>query len=123
MRTAMRRPGSDPKSTPPTADWGLTPVGAAAAAADGVGRRIASPKSMARKRRRTPAGFVYHVCNRGSRKGVLFESSEDYDAYIDLMELARRKRPIRIIGYSLMRTHMHLLLWPQTDHAVPSFMK
>jgi putative transposase len=73
--------------------------------------------------RRTPAGFVYHVCNRGSRKGRIFETSADYDAFEALMEAARAKYPVRIVGHCLMRTHFHLLLWPSEDEVIPRFMQ
>jgi putative transposase len=66
---------------------------------------------------------VYHVFNRGSRKGVLFDTSEDYDAFEQLMDDARRKRPVRIVAYCLMKTHVHFLLWPTADNAIPAFMK
>jgi putative transposase len=78
---------------------------------------------MARRHRFTPGGYVYHVFNRGSRKGVLFERCEDYDAFVRLMEEAREKRPIRIPAYCLMKTHFHFLLWPRRDEDVPRFMK
>ena len=61
--------------------------------------------------------------NRGSRKGVLFDSSEDYDAFVELMEEARRKYAVRIVAYCLMKNHVHLLLWPRTADALPRFMK
>jgi putative transposase len=79
--------------------------------------------NMPRGRRETPAGFVYHVFNRGSRKGSIFESSADYDSFTELMEAARRKYPVRIIGHCLMKTHVHLMLWPLQDDAIPSFMQ
>ena len=66
---------------------------------------------------------MYHVCNRGSRKGVLFGSYQDYAAFIALMNEARAKRPMRIIAYCLMRTHFHFLLWPKGDSDVPRFMQ
>lgn len=78
---------------------------------------------MARARRVTPGGLVYHVFNRGSRKGVLFDTSEDYDGFVELMEEARRKRPMRIIAYSLMKTHWHFILWPRGDNELPAFMQ
>jgi REP element-mobilizing transposase RayT len=78
---------------------------------------------MARSKRVTPGGFVYHVFNRGSRKGVLFDSCEDYDAFVERMDHARRRQPVRIIAYSLMKNHVHFLLWPHTSTAIPQFMK
>ena len=65
---------------------------------------------------------MYHVCNRGSRKGVLFESYEDYEAFIRLMEDARRRFKMRIIAYCLLSTHLHFLLWPRYDGDVARFM-
>jgi putative transposase len=78
---------------------------------------------MARRHRFTPGGYVYHVFNRGSRKGVLFDSCEDHDAFLRIMERARAKRPMRITAYCLMKTHFLLLLWPKGDNDVPRFMK
>ncbi len=65
---------------------------------------------------------MYHVCNRGSRKGDLFASCEDYDAFERLMEEGRRERPMRILAYCLMRTHFHFLLWPEGENDLPRFM-
>ena len=78
---------------------------------------------MARRRRFTPGGYVYHVCNRGSRKGVVLETYEDYAAFCALVEQARSKRPMRIIAYCLLRTHFHFLLWPEGGQDLPRFMK
>ena len=77
---------------------------------------------MARKHRWTPGGYVYHVCNRGSRKGGLFDSYGDYDQFVTLLQRARGKNPMRIIAYCLLRTHIHLLLWPASDGDLSRFM-
>jgi putative transposase len=71
----------------------------------------------------TPGGFVYHVCNRGASKGRLFDCDDDYAAFETLLTRAREKRPMRIIAYELMSTHIHLLLWPKGDRDVPRFMQ
>jgi putative transposase len=78
---------------------------------------------MARPRRVSLGGIVYHVCNRGSRKGVLFASYDDYDAFLPVMEEARATYRMRIPAYCLMKTHFHFLLWPRTDSALSWFMK
>ena len=77
---------------------------------------------MPRQRRMAPGGFVYHVCNRGSRKGVLFADSRDFDGFVRLLHRAREERPIKIIAYCLLRTHIHLLLWPAGDGDLSRFM-
>jgi putative transposase len=77
---------------------------------------------MARPHRYLPAGYVYHVGNRGSRRGPLFDSAGDFDAFERLVAQARELVAVRIIAYCLMFNHWHFLLWPLDDNAVSSFM-
>jgi putative transposase len=77
---------------------------------------------MARHRRTTPGGIVYHVCNRGSRKAALFRSPDEYTAFLRLIAEARDVRPMRVIAYCLMPNHWHLLLWPEQDGELTRFM-
>jgi len=56
-------------------------------------------------RRFTPGGYSYHVCNRGSRRGVVLETYEDYAAFCALVGDARRKNPMRMVAYSFRETH------------------
>lgn len=66
--------------------------------------------------------MVQHVYNRGSRKGQLFEFDNDYIFFIRLLEEARSVRPMRIISYSAMPNHWHLLLWPEQEGDLSRFM-
>jgi putative transposase len=77
---------------------------------------------MARHRRVTYGGIVYHVCNRGSRKGPLFTTPEEYTAFVRLLADGRAKRPMRIIAYCLMPNHWHLLLWPEGDNDLSRYL-
>ena len=76
---------------------------------------------MARERRAAPGGFVYHVCNRGSRKGPLFPSNEEYIAFEEMLARGRELRGIRVTAYCLMGNHWHLLLWPARDGDLSKF--
>lgn len=76
---------------------------------------------MARPHRTTPGGFVYHVCNRGSRKGPLFTSPEEYTAFEEMLAYGRELKPMRITAYCLMPNHWHLLLWPEADQDLSRF--
>jgi putative transposase len=67
-------------------------------------------------------GFVYHVINRGSRRGRLFETEADYEAFENVMKEALTKRPIRLLNYCAMPNHFHLIAWPQKDAELPRFM-
>jgi putative transposase len=62
--------------------------------------------------------------NRGSRKGNLFGSRDDYIAFERLLSEARERHPVRILAYCLMPNHWHLLLWPEKAHdeALSRFM-
>jgi putative transposase len=68
------------------------------------------------------AGFVFHVLNRGARRGVLFDSTGEFDAFVRVLGQAVHKRPIRLLNFCAMRTHFHLLVWPETDQQLPRFM-
>jgi len=78
---------------------------------------------MARPLREIPAGFVYHVGNRGSRKGPLFDGPNAYAAFERLVAATRERYAVRIIAYCLMFNHWHFLLWPLADNALSLFMK
>ena len=53
---------------------------------------------------------------------MLFGSYKDFDAFVRLLDRAREQRPIKIIAYCLLRTHLHLLLWPAGDGDLSRFM-
>src|SRR5258708_11168441 len=77
---------------------------------------------MARRRRCAPAGELQHVFNRGSRKGNPFEVEEDYILFVQLLDEARSRYPMRILTYCLMPNHWHLLLWPEHDGDLSKYM-
>ena len=78
---------------------------------------------MPRTRRLTQANYVYHVLNRGAKKGLLFEDPSDYADFEELLGEARERVPMRILAYCLMPNHWHLLLWPLTDGDLTRFVK
>jgi putative transposase len=87
------------------------------------GRLFALPDgAMARHRRKTFGGVLYHAFNRGSRKGPLFSSAEEYTAFENLLAYSRERIAMRIVAYCLMVNHWHLLLWPHEDGDVSRFL-
>lgn len=70
---------------------------------------------MARGKRWAPAGVIQHVFNRGSRKGILFESRGQYILFLQLLAEARTLFRIRILAFCLMPNHWHLLVCPGGD--------
>jgi putative transposase len=78
---------------------------------------------MARRLRVVPTGYVYHVGNRGSRRGPLFHDASEFDAFEQQIAVARNMFEVRLIAYCLMSNHLHFLLWPLDDHAISRFMQ
>jgi putative transposase len=66
---------------------------------------------------------VYHVLNRGAKKGLLFGNASDYGAFEDLLSEATTRVPMRVLAYCLMPNHWHLLLWPLQDGDLSRFVK
>jgi REP-associated tyrosine transposase len=77
---------------------------------------------MARHTRQAAGGYVYHVMNRGNCRMEIFQKPADFAAFIALLEEARRRIGMRILGYCLMHNHWHLVLWPRDDGDLSKFM-
>jgi putative transposase len=52
----------------------------------------------------------YHVINRGRRGDNIFQTKEDYLAFIDLLKELNEVFHVRVSAYCLMANHYHLLL-------------
>ena len=78
---------------------------------------------MPRTARQTPAGFVYHALNRATGRLKLFRKSADYAAFLRVFDEALERHPLRILGYCLMPTHWHVVLWPAADGELSSFLR
>ena len=65
---------------------------------------------------------MYHVCNRGSRKGLLFTAPQDYIAFLRRLAEALALFDMRILAYCLMPNHWHFMLWPRQDGDLSEFM-
>ena len=91
------------------------------------GTRLAQARceepSVPRVRRLTKANYVYHVLNRGAKRGLLFADASDYRAFEEVLSEAAKRVPMRILAYCLMPNHWHLLLWPLQDGDLSRFVK
>lgn len=68
-------------------------------------------------------GICYHVLNRGNARQAVFHKDQDYQAFTDLMGQACERVPMRVIGYCIMPTHFHLVLWPHEDGELSRWMQ
>ena len=64
---------------------------------------------MPRKQRITYKG-IYHIINRGVDKRIVFVENEDYEKFMELIEIMLEKFTIKLHAYCLMTNHYHLLL-------------
>jgi len=78
---------------------------------------------MPRAARNVPGDVVYHVLNRANGRRQLFYKDGDYAAFVKLLAEATARFPTRLLGYCLMPSHWHLVLWPRQDGELSLFMR
>ena len=65
---------------------------------------------MARKPRVDVEGGLYHVITRGNNRRQIFNAAADYEKFLSLLALQKRKLPFFLYAYCLMTNHVHLLI-------------
>ncbi len=78
---------------------------------------------MPRRPGRATGQLIFHVLNRAVQNSVLFESADDYAAFVRLFIDATARVPMRLLAYALMPNHWHLVLWPEWDDRLSDFMQ
>jgi putative transposase len=78
---------------------------------------------MPRRPRVATGGYVYHVLNRAVGRWQIFRKDEDFAAFEKIIGEVHERRPVRILSYSLMPNHWHLVLWPKGDDELSEFMR
>ena len=78
---------------------------------------------MPRRPRHGTAGLVFHVMNRGARRLTLFDGPADYAAFVEVLQEATARFPMRLLCYAVMPNHWHLVLWPRADGDLSAFME
>lgn len=67
---------------------------------------------MRRRAHSTQDTTYFHVINRSARRLVLFTQPADYRAFLSILSDALTQHPVRLIAYSLMPKHWHLVVGP-----------
>lgn len=78
---------------------------------------------MARRRRSLLPGQPVHVIQRGNNRQAIFLSEADFALYRRWAGAAAASHGCAIHAYVLMTNHVHLLLTPQTESALPGMMQ
>jgi putative transposase len=77
---------------------------------------------MGRPHRAAEAGYVYHVLNRANARMTIFEDDEDYEAFEKVLAEAVERTNTRLLAYSIMPNHWHLIVWPRKDDELSKFV-
>jgi putative transposase len=78
---------------------------------------------MGRVRRVDVGGRVYHAWNRANFRSRLFPTEAHYQDFLALIEESLHFVPMRILAYSLMPNHWHLVLYPRADGDLSKFLQ
>ncbi len=78
---------------------------------------------MARPPRLSLAAYPHHVIQRGNNRQPIFLVPQDYEVCLECLREAKRKYQVRLYAYVLMTNHVHLLVEPERDGALGSFMQ
>jgi len=78
---------------------------------------------MPRIARGETVGGIYHVINRGNMQMQVFNDDEDYNYFLDLLHIAKKREPVEIHAYCLMPNHFHLMLVPRKEGSLSRFMQ
>jgi putative transposase len=76
---------------------------------------------MGRPSRDARGGIVYHVLNRANARMTIFEDGGDYEAFENVLQEAVDRIEMRLLAYSIMPNHWHLVVWPRHDKDLSRF--
>ncbi len=78
---------------------------------------------MPRPARTTTADYCFHVLSRGNSRAEVFHKSDDYAAFLRLINEAGERLPMRLLAFCLMPNHFHLVLRPYSDGDLSRWMQ
>ncbi len=78
---------------------------------------------MPRPLRVDTGGEIYHCINRAAGRQVIFKEDKDYRLFESVIQEAVDITGMRILAYSIMPNHFHLVLYPLHDGDLANFMK
>ena len=73
---------------------------------------------MPRIARIVTQGFPYHITHRGNNKQDIFFVDDDRKTYLEILKRQSSKYGLTIMGYCLMRNHIHLIAIPQNSDSL-----
>ncbi len=80
-------------------------------------------QTMPRIARIVGVGLPHHIVQRGNNKERVFQDKEDFETYLSLLRKYSEEKEIALGAYCLMSNHVHLLVRPLEDRALPKMMQ
>ena len=77
---------------------------------------------MGRALRVVAGGFAYHVLNRANAQMRIFDKPKDYKAFEKILGQAVQGVKMRLLAYSILPNHWHLVVWPREDGDLSTFV-
>ena len=78
---------------------------------------------MGRPNRRFVPGVSLHAIHRGNNKCGIFLEDLDYEWYLEVLRRAARRHGVRVHAFTMMTTHTHLVVTPDSKTAMPYAMQ
>ena len=78
---------------------------------------------MARSKRLDIGGLPYHIINRANARLPIFFKEKDYLLFEEVLLQAVDKYNMRLLAYTLMPNHFHLVVYPRKDGEIQKFMQ
>ena len=64
---------------------------------------------MPRQARRKSESGIYHIMLRGINQQQIFEDSEDYEKFLQILKDCKAVSEYKLFAYCIMGNHIHLL--------------
>lgn len=77
---------------------------------------------MGRPQRTDVGGYVYHILNRANARMKIFNTDKEYQDFEQILFDAVEKFKMRLVAYTLMPNHFHLVLYPKHEGEIKKFM-
>ena len=78
---------------------------------------------MGRPLRAAEGGLLYHVSNHANGGLPIFETADDYELFLRVLNDARARRPMRTLAYCLLPDRFRLVVWPEADGELSEFVR
>jgi putative transposase len=68
-------------------------------------------------------GYPHHIVQRGNNREKVFLDQGDYERYLSFLSKYSEEKEVAVLAYCLMPNHLHLLVKPSGEEALPKMMQ